>query len=128
MIITPHRYKDYTKCSDIYVGGGAIGESVQLTSTVDFSLVPPSVFTKYYNVYEVSTNNSIIITLPSPSDVELGWNCRISMISSTGSGSIEIRNNLGVKVGLLVSNPLNGSARSGVVLTLVETICVEPRD
>lgn len=115
------RYKDYLSCGDIYVGGGSIGESVQVTSTANFSLVPPTVFSKYYNLYEVSTNNAIIVTLPSPTNVELGWSCRISMISSTGTGSIEIRDHLGGVVARLTSNIAAGQARQSVVLTLVES-------
>lgn len=121
LIVTAPRYKDYLSCSDIYVGGGSVGESVQLTSTANFSLVPPTVFSKYYNLYEVTTNNAIIVTLPSPTNVELGWSCRINMISSTGAGSIEVRNHLGAVVARLISNVAAGQARQSVMLTLVES-------
>lgn len=118
---TTARYKDYTAFNgDITINGGALGEMVSVTASANFSLVPPTTFSKYYNVYEVTAETTITITLPSPTNVTLGWYCRISLISATGAGKLLIVDHLGADVATLDSNTSFGKVRASVTLTLVE--------
>lgn len=103
---------------DLDVRNGYLGESVLLTGvTLSFTLVPgmmPINFSKYYSDYIVQTNVTINITLPTV-ELPVGWYCRITLVSSTGAGSLLISNGAGI-VATLNSNSSFGSVTTSVTL------------
>lgn len=107
---------------DYDVRGGSLGETVVLTGvTLSFSLVPgvgPITFSKFYNVYVVQTNTpNINITLPTV-EANIGWYCRIDLISTTGAGSLLISNGASI-VATLNSNSTFGSVQTSVTLVKI---------
>jgi hypothetical protein len=123
-VVSVSRDNEYMAMNgDIAVSGGSLGEMVSITATGSISLVPGvSGLTKYYSVYEVSTNTTIAVTLPSPTDVAKGWYCRINLISSTGVGSMTIVSHLGATVAFLSNNISFGRSQSSVSLTLIDSV------
>lgn len=109
---------------DVDPGTSYLGESIYITGlSTNASLVAgvaPLSLTKYYTTYSIQTESVINITLPSSANVGLGWYTRIDLITNTGSGQINILNNLSTQIARLNGNS-GAQQRSSVTLTLITT-------
>jgi hypothetical protein len=72
----------FSSSRDIQVGNAQLGTYTNFTTiSGDISLVPGagvSGLTKYSDVYNIEPTTSITVTLPSPSNVMIGWRCKIN--------------------------------------------------
>lgn len=69
---------------------GSLGSMISITTSTNFSLVPPTSFSKYYHIYVVNTNSTINVTLPDVADVARGWRAKIILNSSANTGILNI--------------------------------------
>jgi len=74
----------------IDVNSGSMGGLVNITTSADFSLVPPTTFNMYYFIYVIKTDSVINVTLPSSTDVTTGWKARIILVSAANTGIINL--------------------------------------
>lgn len=72
----------------IDVNSGSLGGTVIITTSTDFSLIPPTTFDKYYYIYIVNTDATINVTLPDTANVTRGWRARFILNSSANTGVI----------------------------------------
>lgn len=109
---------------DMDINSGKLGDFVSIDGVVsNISLVPGvnvADLTQYYSFYSITTNASIVVTLPSPANVQTGWKCVVDLISSTGAGSLTIVDHTGATtVALLSANTTFGQSLCGVELQLM---------
>jgi hypothetical protein len=68
---------------DIRNGSGQLGTYTNFTAIAgNFTIVPGSVtgLNRYTDTYNIETTiNSLVVTLPSPSNVMIGWQCKINV-------------------------------------------------
>jgi hypothetical protein len=109
----------------IGVNGAQLGQTANITTSADISLVPGvnvTGLTKFVNKYNIITNSAITVTLPSPSDVTIGWRCKIILTSSANTGILTINNHLAVMEAILNANMASVTLNYGSVeLVLVNS-------
>lgn len=99
------------------VNAGSLGSMVEITTSSNFSLVPPTTFDKYYYIYLIKTNSTINVTLPDSTNVAVGWRARLILNSSANTGVINLLNAASSFIGTISAN----FAESGVEVCLVNT-------
>jgi len=109
---------------DLDVNAGYLGESVSITNvTTNVSLelgIAPLLLTKYYSTYTIQTESAITVTLPTSSNLNIGWYTRIDLISNTGTGSITVLNGVS-NIAQLNGNTITARQRASVNITLIDS-------
>lgn len=98
------------------VNNGSLGSMITINATANFSLVPPTTFSRYYYIYVVNTNATINITLPGTANIARGWRARIILISSANTGFINLIDAVGTFIGSISS----ALAQSGVEIVFTD--------
>jgi hypothetical protein len=86
---------------DIIVGSGRLGTLTRFTSTANNMSIVPDVnvtgIMRYTSVYVIDIATTSTITLPSPSNVSIGWKCKIfvGILATIVSVQANIRDHLG---------------------------------
>jgi hypothetical protein len=76
----------------IDTNSGSLGTAVTFATSSNFSIIPSASFSRYYHIYIIQTNANITVTLPTTSNVNLGWRAKFILVSAAATGILNFSN------------------------------------
>jgi len=72
----------------IDTNSGSLGSSARLSTSSNFSIIPTAAFSRYYHIYIIQTDANITVTLPTTTNVSLGWRAKFILVSAAATGAL----------------------------------------